>query len=81
MKRREEQIHPEDNPDRPVKVMTLSQTGDIRERKAGKGQNPPEWLGMYFEGSGSKWYKTYQNDVVFSSIDLWKGCIFCLMKM
>ena len=30
---------------------------------------------MYFEDSPSKWYRAYQNDVVFSSIDLWKGCI------
>lgn len=75
MQRREEQVHPENNPNEFVKVMTLSQTGDIRERAAGKGQNPPEWLGMYFEDSASKWFKAYQNDVVFSSIDLWKGCI------
>lgn len=47
----------------------------IAHLKAGKGQNPPEWLGMYFEDSASKWFKAYQNDVVSSSIDLWKGCI------
>ena len=75
MERREEQVHPENAPDKYVKVMTLSQTGDIRERAAGKGNNPPEWLGMYFEDSSSKWYKACKNDVVFSSIDLWKGCI------
>ena len=55
--------------------MTLSQTGDIRPREAGKGRNYPEWLGMYFEGSSSKWYQAKKGDVVFSSIDLWKGCI------
>lgn len=75
MERREEQVHPEYTPEEYVKVMTLSQTGDIRARAAGKGKNPPEWLGMYFEDSPSKWYRAYQNDVVFSSIDLWKGCI------
>ena len=75
MERREEQVHPEYTPEEYVKVMTLSQTGDIRSRAAGKGKNPPEWLGMYFEDSPSKWYRAYQNDVVFSSIDLWKGCI------
>ena len=80
MERREEQIHPEYSPDEYVKVMTLSQTGDIKERAAGKGKNPPEWLGMYFEDSPSKWYKAYQNDVVFSSIDLWKGCISVVGK-
>lgn len=75
MERREEVVHPEDSPEDEVKVMTLSQTGDIRERAAGKGKNPPEWLGMYFEESPSTWYKAYTGDVVFSSIDLWKGCI------
>ncbi len=59
----------------PVKVMTISQTGDIRPREAGKGNNPPEWLGMYFEDSSSTWYAAKSEDVVFSSIDLWKGCI------
>ena len=75
MERREEEFHPEEFPDEYVKVMTLSQTGDIRNREAGKGNNPPEWLGMYFEDSSSTWYKAYKNDLVYSSIDLWKGCI------
>lgn len=75
MKRREEVVKPEENPDGSVRVLTLSQTGDIRDREAGKGKNPPEWLGMYFEDSPSTWYRTYSGDVVFSSIDLWKGCI------
>lgn len=55
--------------------MTLSQTGEIRPREAGKGKNPPEWLGMYFEESPSTWYRAHQGDLVYSSIDLWKGCI------
>lgn len=75
MKRREEILRPEKQPDDAVVVLTLSQTGEIRPREAGKGNNPPEWLGMYFEDSPSTWYKTRQGDVVFSSIDLWKGCI------
>ncbi len=75
MERRGEEFHPENFPNEYVKVMTLSQTGDIRNREAGKGNNPPEWLGMYFEDSSSTWYKAYQNDLVYSSIDLWKGCI------
>ncbi|MCL2126302.1 MAG: N-6 DNA methylase [Oscillospiraceae bacterium] len=75
MARREELAHPEGNPDIAVKVMTLSQTGDIRARVAGKGMNPPEWLGMYFEDSPSTWYRAHKGDLVFSSIDLWKGCI------
>ena len=55
--------------------MTLSQTGDIRPREAGKGTNPPEWLGMYFEGRPSTWHRAHKGDLVYSSIDLWKGCI------
>ena len=75
MRRREDIARPESVPDTPVKVMTLGQTGDIRAREAGKGRNPPEWLGMYFEDAPSTWYAARQGDVVFSSIDLWKGCV------
>ncbi|MDQ3399348.1 MAG: hypothetical protein M3511_16615, partial [Deinococcota bacterium] len=75
MERRLAEAKPEERPDEPVKVMTISQTGDIRPREAGKGVNPPEWLGMYFEESPSTWYAAQAGDVVFSSIDLWKGCI------
>lgn len=75
MKRREKRVKPEESPDTLVKVLTIAQTGDIRLRAAGKGRNPPEWLGMYFEDSSSKWYQSRKGDVVFSSIDLWKGCI------
>ena len=75
MRRREEIARPQESPETEVVVMTLSQTGDIRPREAGKGKNPPEWLGMYFEDSASTWYKARQGDLVYSSIDLWKGCI------
>lgn len=75
MRRRLDEIHPEHSPDLVVQVMTLSQDGEIRIREAGKGRNPPEWLGMYFEESSSKWFSARSGDVVFSSIDLWKGCI------
>lgn len=75
MERREEIARPEEAPEEAVMVMTLSQTGDIRPREAGKGKNPPEWLGMYFEESPSTWFKAYKGDLVYSSIDLWKGCI------
>ncbi|WP_171132451.1 MULTISPECIES: hypothetical protein [unclassified Ruegeria] len=30
---------------------------------------------MYFEDSSSTWYAARSGDVVFSSIDLWKGCV------
>jgi len=75
MRRRMEEVDPSQAPDDPVVVMTLSQTGDIRPRAAGKGRNPPEWLGMYFADSGSTWFRARAGDVVYSSIDLWKGCI------
>lgn len=75
LERREEIIHPENSPNEYVTVLTISQTGDLKFREAGKGNNPPEWLGMYFADSPSIWYRTHTNDVVFSSIDLWKGCV------
>jgi type I restriction enzyme M protein len=75
MRRREDQIDPAAAPDQPVAVMTIGQNGEIRPREAGKGRNPPEWLGMYFEDSSSQWFAAKAQDVVFSSIDLWKGCI------
>lgn len=75
MKRRELTVSPEEQPNEAVTVMTISQTGEIRPREAGKGHNPPEWLGMYFEDSPSTWFQAQEGDVVFSSIDLWKGCV------
>src|SRR5205823_6299383 len=63
-------------PDWTYMVMTISQTGEIRPRVAGKGNNPPEWIGQYFSiVSPGDWFAAQENDVVFSSIDLWKGCI------
>lgn len=75
MKRRYDEIDPATLPDQMFKVMTISQTGEIRHRQAGKGRNPPEWLGMYFENGSSTWFKARAGDVVYSSIDLWKGCL------
>ena len=75
MTRRVELIRPEGDPGREYSVMTIAQSGDIRQREAGKGNNPPEWLGMYFEDIQAQWYLARTKDVVFSSIDLWKGCI------
>ena len=75
MRRRENLVDPSSSPDTEVTVMTLGQNGEIRPREAGKGRNPPEWLGMYFEESPSQWFAARAGDVVFSSIDLWKGCI------
>lgn len=57
-------------------VLTVSQTGEIRAREAGKGNNPSSWTGDYFtEISPGDWFEARAGDVVFSSIDLWKGCI------
>lgn len=75
MRRRESVASPQNEPEASVMVMTISQTGEIRPREAGKGRNPPEWLGMYFIDSPSTWFSAQAGDVVFSSIDLWKGCI------
>lgn len=80
LEKREEIVQPELLPEEEVKVLTIAQTGELRLRQAGKGKNPPEWLGMYFDESPSTWYKTYENDVVFSSIDLWKGCLSIVPK-
>ena len=73
--RREELADFASDPDRLFTVMTIAQTGDIRPREPGKGRNPPEWYASYFEESPGTWYAAHSGDVVFSSIDLWKGCI------
>ena len=75
LRKREEEFNPGVAPDRHVRVMTISQTGHIRDREAGKGRNPPEWIASYFEDSSSTWFQARAGDVVYSSIDLWKGCI------
>ena len=62
-------------PDKLYKVMTIAQTGVIRQREAGKGKNPPSWRGTYIEETRGDWFAASAGDVVFSSIDLWKGCI------
>ena len=75
LRKREVEFDPKLAPDQRVRVMTISQTGQIRDRIAGKGRNPPEWIASYFEDSTSTWYRASARDVVYSSIDLWKGCI------
>nr|EES53882.1 MAG: probable N-6 DNA methylase [Leptospirillum ferrodiazotrophum] len=80
MERREEMANPTLKPEDHFKVMTISQTGEIRLREAGKGKNPPDWMGMYFENGSSTWYQARAGDVVYSSIDLWKGCIALVPK-
>lgn len=38
------------------KVMTIGNSGEIRERPNGIGRNPPSWIGSYFAESSSKWF-------------------------
>jgi type I restriction enzyme M protein len=73
--RREERVDFAGREDELFTVLTVSQTGELRAREAGKGNNPPEWRGSYFNDSPGDWYRASFGDVVFSSIDLWKGCI------
>lgn len=75
MHRRENVVDFSEDPDRLYTVMTISQKGEIRPREAGKGRNYPEWRGTYFKDSPGTWYAARAGDLVFSSIDLWKGCI------
>lgn len=74
MSRREEKANAFED-DEQIKVMTLSQTGEIRERETGKGNAPDEWTPEYFNNSSSTWYRAYKGDLVYSGIDIWKGCI------
>lgn len=62
-------------PDKLFRVMTIGQTGEIRDREPGKGNNPPAWQGGYLEETEGDWFAASAGDVVYSSIDLWKGCI------
>lgn len=73
--RREERVEFVGREDELFTVLTVSQTGDIRRRAEGKGNNPPEWRGSYFQDSPGDWYLVRAGDIVYSSIDLWKGCI------
>lgn len=73
--RREEVFDPTANPDEAVSALTIAQTGELRDREAGKGKAPPEWRAIYFEDSTSTWFRVRRGDVVYSSIDLWRGCI------
>jgi type I restriction enzyme M protein len=57
-------------------LLPLSEIRTLPAREAGKGNNPLAWTGDYFtEVSSVKWYQARAGDVVFSAIDLWKGCI------
>lgn len=80
MRRRVQPAAPETTPDAFFKVMTLGQNGEIREREAGKGNNFPEWRGCFFADGSSTWFAAKTGDLVYSSIDLWKGCVSVVQK-
>lgn len=75
MERRLNEMDPEQDADKEFKVLTIAQTGEIRAREAGKAKAPPKWTGSYFQDSPGAWYASHAGNVVYSSIDLWKGCI------
>lgn len=52
----------------------MSQDGTLSPREAGKGKNPPSWHGAYFS-KGSRWFRAHARDLIYSQIDLWKGCV------
>ncbi len=67
-----------EDPDRVFTVLTLQQNGNLKLREPGIGRNPPDWRGQYLALSTSRWFKAHAGDLVFSSIDLWKGCVSVL---
>jgi type I restriction enzyme M protein len=74
LRRRDERIEPAEHPETEFKVLTLTQEGRLEDREPGKGNNPPAWYGQYFS-DGSRWSVGRAGDLVFSQIDLWKGCV------
>jgi type I restriction enzyme M protein len=70
-------IEPCQHPNRQFSVLTLQQTGVFKLREPGIGRNPIAWFGRYFS-EGSVWYEACDGDLVFSRIDLWKGCVSVL---
>lgn len=74
LERRVETVVPSDYPDTEFLTVTLSQKGEFTRREAGKGRNPPSWRGAYFK-EGQGWNRIRAGGVLFSRIDLWKGCI------
>jgi type I restriction enzyme M protein len=67
-----------EDPDREFTVLTLQQNGNLKLREPGIGRNPPDWRGQYLALSTSRWFEAHAGDLVFSSIDLWKGCVSVL---
>ncbi len=79
MPRRENRVKlAQEDPDREFTVLTLQQNGNLKLREPGIGRNPPDWRGQYLALSTSRWFEAHAGDLVFSSIDLWKGCVSVL---
>jgi type I restriction enzyme M protein len=77
--RTENRVKPaKEDPDRVFTVLTLQQNGNLKLREPGIGRNPPDWRAQYLALSTSRWFKAQAGDLVFSSIDLWKGCVSVL---
>jgi type I restriction enzyme M protein len=66
-------VRPPSTPDDEFTTLTVHQTGRISRRPAGIGRNPPAWFGAYFRNED--WYRAEQGDLIYSRIDLWKGCV------
>lgn len=77
LERRRDVVVPTQQPDFEFQTLTLTQEGGIEPREAGKGNNPVAWFGSYFQ-PGAKWFRVHGGDLVFSRIDIWKGCIALL---
>jgi type I restriction enzyme M protein len=74
LQRREERVRPALEPDREFLVPTLTQEGDLTPREAGQGNTQPAWFGQYFKDNAT-WYRLHTENLVYSRIDLWKGCV------
>jgi len=66
-------VKPASTPDEEFTTLTVHQTGRISRREAGIGRNPPAWFGAYFRDGD--WYAARDGDLIYSRIDLWKGCV------
>ncbi len=74
LEQRADPVVPNSEPDTEFLTVTLSQEGQFTPREAGKGRNPPSWLGAYFKES-QVWNRIHAGGILLSRIDLWKGCV------
>lgn len=74
LKRRKQTLVPNSEPDVEFRTITVTQDGEIIPRSAGIGNNPPAWFGTYFK-PGTKWFRVRSGDLVYSRIDIWRGCV------